>query len=46
MKYDEAKKKVRSQKAVFKGGLASTGGKYAGETSGISTRVVKSVKLG
>ena len=46
MKYDEAKKKVRSQKAVFKGGLASTGGKYEGEASGISTRVVKSVKLG
>ncbi|KIM22783.1 hypothetical protein M408DRAFT_279574 [Serendipita vermifera MAFF 305830] len=46
MKYDEAKKKIRSQKAVYKGGLASTGGKYLGEASGISTRVVKSVKLG
>lgn len=46
MKYDEAKKKVRSQKSVFKGGLASTGGRYDGESSGISTRIVKSVKLG
>jgi len=46
MKYDEAKKKVRSQKAIFKGGLAGTGGRYEGESSGISTRIVKSVKLG
>ena len=46
MKYDEAKKKHRSQKATFKGGLASTGGRYDGETSGISSKVVKSVRLG
>ncbi|PVG00257.1 hypothetical protein CPB86DRAFT_701576 [Serendipita vermifera] len=46
LKYDDAKKKIRSQKAVFKGGLATTGGRYEGETSGISTKVIKSVKLG
>ncbi|KAG8826809.1 hypothetical protein FRC19_007377 [Serendipita sp. 401] len=46
MKFEQAKKKVRSQKAVFKGGLASTGGRYDGESSGISTKVVKSVRLG
>jgi U3 small nucleolar RNA-associated protein 3 len=46
MKYEDAKKKIRSQKAVFSGGLAATGGNYIGETSGISSRVVKSVKLG
>lgn len=46
MKFDEAKKKVKSQKAVFSGGLAATGGQYVGETSGITSRVVKSVKLG
>lgn len=45
-KYEEAKKKIRSQKAVYKGGLASTGGRYEGEASGISVRTVKSVKLG
>ncbi|KIJ55354.1 hypothetical protein M422DRAFT_239973 [Sphaerobolus stellatus SS14] len=41
-KYEKAKKKVRSQKAVYKGGLA--GKPYGGEESGI-TKVVKSVKL-
>lgn len=46
MKYDEAKKKLKSQKAIFKGGLANTGGRYEGETSGISSKVVKSVRLG
>jgi U3 small nucleolar RNA-associated protein 3 len=46
IKFEEAKKKVRSQKAVYKGGLANTGGRYEGEASGISTKVVKSVKLG
>ncbi len=45
-KYEDAKKKIRSQKAVYKGGLASTGGRYEGEASGISVRTVKSVKLG
>lgn len=44
-KYDKAKKKLASQKAVYKGGLAHTGGRYDGEKSGIS-KVVKSVKLG
>jgi U3 small nucleolar RNA-associated protein 3 len=43
-KYDKAKKKVSSQKAVYKGGLAESGGKYGGEKSGIS-KVIKSVKL-
>lgn len=46
IKFDEAKKKIRSQKAVFQGGLAASGGRYDGESSGISSRVVKSVKLG
>ena len=41
-RYEQAKKKVRSQKAVYKGGLA--GKPYGGEQSGI-TKVVKSVKL-
>ncbi|TCD63240.1 hypothetical protein EIP91_005796 [Steccherinum ochraceum] len=43
-KFEKAKKKVSSQKAVFKGGVSSTGGRYDGEKSGIS-KVVKSVKL-
>ncbi|CAK5270266.1 unnamed protein product [Mycena citricolor] len=42
--YSKAKRKVASQKAVFKGGLADTG-RYDGERSGIS-KVVKSVRLG
>ncbi|KAF7299044.1 hypothetical protein MIND_00852700 [Mycena indigotica] len=40
-KFKKANMKVASQKAVFKGGLASTG-RYDGERSGIS-KVVKSV---
>lgn len=44
-KYEKAKKKIASQKAVYKGGLLQTGGRYEGEKSGIS-KVVKSVKLG
>ncbi|KAJ2913921.1 hypothetical protein MD484_g6502, partial [Candolleomyces efflorescens] len=44
-KFEKAKKKVSSQKAIFKGGLASTGGRYDGEASGIS-KVVKGVRLG
>ncbi|KAI0081558.1 hypothetical protein K474DRAFT_1768481 [Panus rudis PR-1116 ss-1] len=43
-KYEKAKKKVSSQKAVYKGGLAEMKGRYEGEKTGIST-VVKSVKL-
>ena len=44
-KFEKAKKKLSSQRAVFKGGLAETGGRYDGEKSGIS-KVVKSVRLG
>jgi U3 small nucleolar RNA-associated protein 3 len=40
--FEKAKRKVRSQKAVYKGGLS--GKPYGGEESGI-TKVVKSVKL-
>lgn len=43
-KFEKAKKRVSSQKATFKGGVSSTGGRYDGEQSGIS-KVVKSVKL-
>ena len=42
-RYEKAKKKVSSQKAVYKGGLATTG-KYEGEKSGI-TKVIKGVRL-
>jgi len=42
-RYEQAKKKVSSQKAVFKGGLATTG-RYEGEKSGIS-KVIKGVRL-
>ncbi|KAK7690394.1 hypothetical protein QCA50_007052 [Cerrena zonata] len=42
-RYEKAKKKVSSQKAVYKGGLAATG-KYEGEKTGIS-KVIKSVRL-
>lgn len=42
-RYEKAKKKVSSQKAVYKGGLAATG-RYDGEKSGIS-KVIKSVRL-
>ncbi|KAG6830686.1 hypothetical protein H0H92_015162 [Tricholoma furcatifolium] len=44
LKFEKAKKKLSSQKAVFKGGLAETG-RYDGEKSGIS-KVIKSVRLG
>ncbi|TRM63969.1 Sas10 C-terminal domain-containing protein [Schizophyllum amplum] len=43
-KFEKAQRKVASQRAVYKGGLAATGGRYEGEKSGIS-KVVKSVKL-
>ncbi|KAF8631771.1 hypothetical protein AX17_004986 [Amanita inopinata Kibby_2008] len=43
-KYEKAKRKVASQKAVYKGGISETG-RYDGEKSGIS-KVVKSVRLG
>ncbi|KAI6147507.1 Sas10 C-terminal domain-containing protein [Pisolithus tinctorius] len=43
-KYEKAKKKVSSQRAVYKGGIGDIS-KYEGEKSGIS-KVVKSVALG
>jgi U3 small nucleolar RNA-associated protein 3 len=42
-RYEQAKKKVASQKAVYKGGIGDVS-KYSGEQSGIS-KVVKSVRL-
>lgn len=42
-KYEQAKKKVASQKAVYKGGIGDVS-RYSGEQSGIS-KVVKSVRL-
>ncbi|EIW67504.1 hypothetical protein TREMEDRAFT_69614 [Tremella mesenterica DSM 1558] len=42
--YEKAKRRVGSQRAVFKGGQASLGGDYKGEKSGIS-QVVKSRKF-
>jgi U3 small nucleolar RNA-associated protein 3 len=36
--YDKAKRKVASQRAVFKGGQATLGGAYAGEKTGISIK--------
>ena len=42
-RYEAAQKKVGSQKAVFKGGLA--GRSYGGESTGINSKVVKSVRL-
>lgn len=45
MRYEKAQKTVSSQKAIYKGGLSQTGGRYEGEKSGI-TKVVKSVRLG
>lgn len=44
-KFEKAKKKLASQKATYKGGLSAMGGKYSGESTGIS-KVVKSVPLG
>lgn len=46
LKYEQAKKKLGSRQAVFKGGQASLQGGYGGEASGISTHLVKSRKLG
>jgi U3 small nucleolar RNA-associated protein 3 len=43
-KYEKAKKKVASQKAVYKGGISQTG-RYDGERTGI-TRVHKGISLG
>jgi len=43
MRFEKAKKKVSSQKAVYKGGIGETG-RYDGEKSGIS-KVIKSVRL-
>ncbi|KAJ1309740.1 hypothetical protein OPQ81_006505 [Rhizoctonia solani] len=48
MQYAKAQKRLRSRQAVFKGGAevaAAREGKYEGEKSGISGRVVKSIKL-
>lgn len=42
-RFEKAKKKVASQKAVYKGGIGDSG-RYDGEKTGIS-RVVKSVRL-
>jgi U3 small nucleolar RNA-associated protein 3 len=42
MKFDKAKKKLASQKAVYRGGVDAS--KYEGERSGIS-KVVKGVRL-
>jgi U3 small nucleolar RNA-associated protein 3 len=44
-KFEKAKRKVSSQKALYKGGLSETKGRYEGEKSGIS-KVVKSIRLG
>jgi len=43
-KFEKAKRKISSQKAVYKGGNSDTG-RYDGEKSGIS-KVIKSVRLG
>ena len=43
LRYEKAKKKVASQRAVYKGGIAATG-RYEGEKSGIS-KVIKSRRL-
>ncbi|KAN0060645.1 something about silencing protein 10 [Thecaphora frezii] len=45
-KYEQAKKKLSSRQAVFKGGQASLQGGYGGEQSGISSHLVRSRKLG
>lgn len=42
-KYEEKQKKLRSMKAVYKGGEGPGG--YQGETTGIKTGLIKSVKL-
>lgn len=43
-KYEQAKKRVSSQRSVYKGGIGDVS-KYKGEQSGIS-KVIKSVRLG
>ncbi len=43
MMYEEKKKKLRSVKAVYKGGEGPGG--YQGELTGIKTGLVKSIKL-
>ncbi|WVR06580.1 hypothetical protein IAU60_003612 [Kwoniella sp. DSM 27419] len=42
--YEKAKKKVASQRSVYKGGQAAYGGDYKGEKTGI-TKVIKSRKF-
>ena len=45
-RYEQAKKKVSSQKAVFKGGLAGSKGVYEGEHSGVSAvRLEQQIRL-
>ena len=44
MQYEAKQKKMRSMKATWKGGEPKGG--YSGETSGINTGVIKSVRLG
>ncbi|KAG6876363.1 hypothetical protein C0993_003659 [Termitomyces sp. T159_Od127] len=44
LQFEKAKKKLSSQKAIYKGGLAESG-RYDGEKSGIS-KVIKSIRLG
>ncbi|SNX82474.1 related to SAS10 - involved in silencing [Melanopsichium pennsylvanicum] len=46
LRYEQAKKKLGSRQAVFKGGQSTLQGGYGGEKSGISTHLVKSRKLG
>jgi U3 small nucleolar RNA-associated protein 3 len=43
MRFEKAKKKIASQKAVYKGGIGDSG-RYDGEKTGIS-KVIKAVKL-
>ncbi|KAJ3731009.1 Sas10 C-terminal domain-containing protein [Lentinula guzmanii] len=45
LSFAKAQRKVASQKAVYKGGINVTGGRYEGEKTGIS-KVIKSVRLG
>ncbi|KAJ3986579.1 Sas10 C-terminal domain-containing protein, partial [Lentinula detonsa] len=44
LSFAKAQRKVASQKAVYKGGINVTGGRYEGEKTGIS-KVIKSVRL-
>lgn len=46
LRYDRAKKRLSSTRAVYKGGQSALQGGYGGEASGISTHLVKSRKLG